>query len=173
MPTKTPLPKYTVLKDTREKANAWTFNRSSECDGTVLEKLDTADYSLLGFQDILALEKKSTPSELYQNIMTKDWTRFKAELIRLDQIQHAYIILEFSVNELIGFPFNDPRIPKAVKPRMRRGTDVLYRLTDWPIKYPNIEVIFAGVASKQVVSSIFKRMVAMYPERVPVVKTLD
>ena len=51
---------FTIIKDTREQ-EGYTFEPSSSryhtCNGMVLEKLDTGDYSLKGLEDKICIER--------------------------------------------------------------------------------------------------------------------
>ena len=72
--------KYTVIKDTREQ-EGWFFTQTTACDGMVREKLDTGDYSLRGYEELLAIERKGKISEFARNIVEN---RFERELERLE-----------------------------------------------------------------------------------------
>ena len=64
-------PAYTVIKDTREQ-DGYTFERFESryhaCAGMVVQKLDTGDYSLVGLEDKLCIERKGRISELAINL---------------------------------------------------------------------------------------------------------
>ena len=59
MPDKSP--PYTVIRDTREQ-EGYTFEkftgRYTSCNGMIIKKLDTGDYSLVGLEDKLCIERK-------------------------------------------------------------------------------------------------------------------
>lgn len=166
--TKTkPKPKYTAICDTREQ-KGWSFPESDQCLGTVSQCLKIADYSLLGFEDIFVAEKKGSVSEVYSNTVSADWKRFKAELEKLNEYKHAYVIFEFNVNDVINFPWSDPSIPRRVKYKLKvNGKDLLYRINKLTVDFPNIQFVFAGSGAKFYLEMLFKRMVSLYPERVP------
>lgn len=148
---------YTVIRDTREKKNhGWTWNaRKGVCAGTVERKLDTGDYSLEGFEDILTIERKGSVSEWAQNVTQK---RFKNELLRLDKIKYPWIMLEFTVTDVLRYPVGSG-LPKN---RMRyiklRGPAIL-RMTVEMMFQHRARIIFCGDNGREITSSIFKRMI--------------
>lgn len=165
MPAKKKIIKYQVLRDSSEKEGfGWNWDESEYCTGTEITSLYTGDYTLRGIEDIFIVERKLSVSEIYQNLITKDYKRFKDELIRLRDFKHAYIVCEFDLPTLFGFPWSDPKIPRRAKYKMKSGNHLFERITKLYVDY-NFQIIFAGKSAKQVVSSIFSRMVTMYPER--------
>src|SRR6185436_14343497 len=109
MSKKQEYPKYAVVRDTREKeGQGWHFPYSPRCAGTVIKKLDEGDYSLLGFEKLVTIERKGSVTEFCANL-TQD--RFivpfdpskpasdQSEIVRLESIQWPYILLEFEVDE--------------------------------------------------------------------------
>ena len=49
------VPKYTVIKDTREK-DGYFFKEYDRCDGMVVETMKTGDYTLKGMENVLCIE---------------------------------------------------------------------------------------------------------------------
>ena len=92
--------KFTVIRDTREK-NGWYFKETEYCQGMLEQKLDTGDYSIVGLEDILCIERKGCVSELANNIVDK---RFDRELERMEGFKYKFLILEFSLTDLMNFP---------------------------------------------------------------------
>ena len=83
----TKAPPYTVIKDTREQeGHGYTFEkfngRYTSCEGMIVQKLDTGDYTLVGLEDKLCIERKGRISELAINL-GKDKTRFMKEIARM------------------------------------------------------------------------------------------
>ena len=99
-------PAYKVIKDTREQDD-YTFEsftgRYTSCTGMVVRKLDTGDYSLEGLEDRLCIERKGRVSELAINL-GKDKARFMREIERMQEFEFPFLILEFSLDDLIKFP---------------------------------------------------------------------
>jgi len=92
--------KYKVIRDTREQ-NGWTFMAGKACEGTISGTLKTGDYSIEGYQDILTLERKGSIAELATNLVED---RFERELERMESFKYAFMILEFSMDDLIKYP---------------------------------------------------------------------
>lgn len=81
-----------IIIDTREQL-PYSFPSSWP---TVRQSLTTGDYSLLGFEDCVALERKSL-DDLLGCIFTD---RFEAELKRGAAIAHGYLIIEANLYRL-------------------------------------------------------------------------
>jgi ERCC4-type nuclease len=131
-----------VLQDTREQ-QPWDFSFYDGVDISV-GKLDTGDYSLQGYEDVLAIERKASSSEIAQNL-GKQSKRFNAEMKRMAEYKYKYIICEFSVANLLEFPKNSGISQKQLKdfpPRMN-APYMIKCLNKYKEDY-GIEVIFAG-----------------------------
>jgi ERCC4-type nuclease len=129
---------FTVIVDTREK-QPWNLN-SSRVLGREIAKLDTGDYTVEGVEDKLCIDRKASVSELAQNITTK---RFANELKRIKEFPHAFLILEFSADDIFNFP-ESADLPPAVKKKIRVNGNFLMRcLSRMQIKY-DFNIIFAG-----------------------------
>ena len=74
---------FTIIVDTREQ-QPWTFDNYV----TANQKLDTGDYSILGMENILAIERKKSVSEFANNITE---SRFKDVVARLSQLKHSFL----------------------------------------------------------------------------------
>lgn len=150
-------PKYEVVRDNREKpGHGWTFPPDEHfCHGTIEGTLKTGDYTLVGFEDILSVERKRNTSEWASNVFDK---RFDRELQRLNLFKYAFIILEFTMDDLMSFPENSG-IPRGMWARLRTTSALLLKKTiEISFKYPNVKIIFAGDKGRFFVSSLFKRV---------------
>lgn len=147
---------YIVIRDTREKENnGWRWNKSSYCDGTIDDILETGDYTLKGYENILTIERKGSLSEWTKNINEE---RFKRELQRLANIKFAFILLEFTMCDIIDYPIRT-NIPKYRWSSLRcRGPYILKKTIEFQMEYP-VNIILCGTVGKEVASSIFKRTV--------------
>jgi len=105
-----------ILVDTREKY-PWDFYKCSSTATLELtsQKLDTGDYTIEGFEDILCIERKRTVSELAGNV-TK--ARFTRELERMSNFQYSYLICEFGYNLIDSFPHNS-EVPKKIRSKIK------------------------------------------------------
>lgn len=123
-----------ILVDTREK-NPYVFDEE-----TLTVKLDTGDYTLKGYEGLLAVDRKASVSELAHNLIEP---RFKAELERLSQIKHSYLLLEFSLEDVVRYPVGSD-IPKRRWRFIRiKPSFILSALSKITIKY-GVHVILAG-----------------------------
>lgn len=97
---------FTIIKDTREQ-EGYTFEPSSSryhtCKGMINRKLDTGDYSIEGLEDKLCIERKASVVEFANNI-GHDTVRFAKEIERMKSFPFRFIILEFSLSDLMDFP---------------------------------------------------------------------
>jgi hypothetical protein len=127
----------------------------------LIKKLEQGDYSLAGFEDIFAIERKMTVSEIAKNLNEKrfaDWTA------RLSSIKHPFIICEFPYSSIVNYPF-DEDISKTIRNRIRlRGGYITARLNDLMIKYPNISIIYAGnrKSAEYMAADLMKRVYSEY-----------
>lgn len=162
MPRKPPCPQkaktYEVIRDTREKkGHGWVFSKSTTCEGTTVRKLDTGDYTLVGYESILCVERKGSVKEFAMNLMEK---RFENELMRMISFPIPVVILEFDLEDIMRWP-EGSGIPKYKWPRMKvKAPFLLQRFWELQIKYPNVQFIFAGLYGKEATSSLFKRVIA-------------
>jgi hypothetical protein len=169
MKTKTVEKKFTVIKDSRER-EGWSFIKSERCLGTQTTALKVADYSISGFEDIFLIERKLTVNEFAANISGKDFARFERELEKLNKIKHAYVVLEFTLADLVGYPWTDSSLPYMIKRRIKMNGKFLLNLyLNISLKYPNIDFIFAGSSGKELALSLFSTISKLYPERLDAV----
>ncbi len=137
--------KFTVLKDTREQ-KGWDFPEMKEV------ALVTGDYTLEGMQNTFVIERKASVAEIAQNITEERWERC---LDRLAELPFAFLVLEFSVSDVLAWPKLMPAYQRA-KVKLN-GRYILKKLLEYAVNR-NIRVIFAGSKGQEVARSIFKRM---------------
>ena len=146
--------KYVVIKDTREQ-EGWVFTTSGSCSGTISEKLDTGDYSIVGYESIFTIERKGSISEFAKNLVQD---RFEREMERMQDIKHSYILLEFTMDALINYPKTLKLNYNQKKKIKIRGPLLLKILIEISVKYKPA-ILFCGSHGKQVADSIFKRII--------------
>jgi ERCC4-type nuclease len=154
-------PPFTVIKDTREQ-DGYFFSEFNTCAGMIEQKLDTGDYSIVGLEDKVCIERKGCVEELAINLGQKKYP-FMNEIERMESFPHKFLILEFSLEELIKFP-DETRIPLKNKSSVKiTGRYMLKCLVEFEL-YNNIHVLFCGDKHNAflAVSSIFKRINEMY-----------
>ena len=148
--------KYTVLRDTREKeGQGWNFAPSKYCDGTIDRALPTGDYTILGCEATFVIERKGSIAEFAGNLYEN---RFIRELERLRSFTHAYIVLEFTLDDVMNFPASSS-IPRN-RWKYLKVTPSLFmkRITEFQVEYSSIHFIFAGSSGKSFASSLCKRI---------------
>lgn len=154
-------PDYTIIKDTREK-EGYYFNPYENCRGVIDQKLDTGDYTIMGLEDKLCIERKGCIEELAVNLGQQKHA-FLNEIERMKAFPHKFIVLEFSVQDLVNFPDNT-RIPDKNKSTIKiTGKYMLKCLMEFQL-YNDIHVLFCGDKRNafMVVSSIIKRVNEKY-----------
>lgn len=158
-------PPFTVIKDTREQ-DGYTFvkytTRYHSCDGMVTKKLDTGDYSLVGLEDKICIERKASTAELATNL-GQDKYRFMAEIERMKPFPHKYIVLEFSMEDLMIFP-EESGIPEEKWGSIKITNKYMMKMLMEFGLYDNIHVLFCGSRknAKLTTTSILKRINEMY-----------
>lgn len=144
---------YTTIRDSREQ-QGWTFSNSVYCAGTLIKGLKSGDYSILGLEDIFTIERKKNTAEFAQNIIQ---TRFENEMKRMEKIEHSYLILEFTLNDLMKWPLNSGLPPYIQLKTKISKKFLLSRFMDFQTQY-NTKIILAGIYGKDIAQSLFKRM---------------
>jgi len=148
--------KYLVIRDTREKIrNGWIWKPSKYCLGTHEGTLQTGDYTIQGYHKLLTIERKGSISEWAQNITQ---ARVERELERMEEIRFPFVLLEFTMTDIMNYPIGSD-VPKKLWPRLKvRGSYILKRTIEFEMQY-RTKIIFCGGSGKEIASSIFKRTV--------------
>lgn len=132
-----------VIQDTREKY-PWTFKFYDDIE-LERRKLDTGDYSIEGFEDQICLERKRTTGEISLNLGQKS-KQFEEELKRMASFRFAFIICEFTIDNVYEFPVNSG-IPERNWKYLRMSPKfIASRLNQWSETY-GVEVIYCGNTS--------------------------
>ncbi len=159
------LPSYTVIRDTREQlGHGWNFpshlpdRRPPRCDGTVVETLQTGDYSLVGYTDLLAIERKNDFSELWGNYSSKKRPAFEAEMERMSKFKYPYIIIESSLNPDI-MELSPPQFTKGVP-----GKSLVRWLMYVSVKY-GVRIMPAGACGRRIAQMICEEVVRIEKDR--------
>ena len=159
------LPPYTVLRDTREQeGHGWIFDahvpdrRPPRCEGTIVDTVQTGDYTLVGYTDILAIERKFAFSELWGNYGSKKRPVFEEEMERMSHIKHAYIIIESSLTPDI-LELSPPQFTKGVP-----GKSLVRWLMYLSAKY-GVKIIPAGQCGRKIAQMIFEEVVRVEKDR--------
>lgn len=120
-----------IIVDTREKT-PWKFRNS------IAQKLDTGDYSVLGYEDDICIERKKSVSEIAQNIVDP---RFWREIERMGSIKYRVIICEFSEADVASYP---SQLPWFLRKKARiKGKFILSKIREIVEDF-NIEVVYCN-----------------------------
>lgn len=115
-----------IIIDSREQVDFWEFSHAGY--ETIVKGLKSADYSIEGFEDQISIERKKTPAELAQNL-GKYITRFRNELERLRTYKVKYVLLEFSLNDLLIYPIGSD-VPRKLWKFIKMNGKYMVKLVD-------------------------------------------
>ncbi len=127
-------PSFVVVIDTREQ-RPFTFRRVPNDRGEKINAdimhagLKTGDYSILGFEDKVAVERK-TMVDIYQTV-SRGRSRFQSELTRLREIESPAIVLECDLKSLLKPPPHTKVSPFSVLGSLVAWS-VRNRIPVWP-----------------------------------------
>ena len=152
-----PLVKPTILVDDREK-KGWIFLNNYY--DVKVKRLPVADYTFKGYEDRLAIEKKSGWSEILTNLAAPSRKRFERYLTKLSKYEHKVIV--------ICEPYTAVKIRTAVYIMKKKGAKC--QLTEktvhyWMAKitgYYGIPVICCG---KPLVETTVLHLLDQYKEK--------
>lgn len=130
--------KFKIIVDSREQI-PWTFFEDDFCSGSIVQKLDAGDYSIVGFENDFSIERKRNVAEIAGNIVEDRWGRF---LDKFNQIPHNFIICEFGVDDILKYPLGSS-IPKRRQKYIKiRPPFILSKIAEMQLL--GINIIFAG-----------------------------
>lgn len=150
-------PDYTIVRDTREQLG-YHFNPYGQCAGMVRETLKTGDYTLKDFEDILCIERKASTGEISNNMGLKKDT-FQNEIKRMDEFRFAFLICEFTLEDVLKFPINST-IPSYKWQKLKvTGRYMMKCFMEYQLHH-NVKVLFCGDKDNAflTVSSLCKRV---------------
>lgn len=130
-----------ILKDTREKTG-WHFSFYEEISIENI-KLDAGDYTTEMLQDIIAVERKASVSEIALNLGKKEnRERIYREFERMKDLEKAFIVCEFSESQVYSYP-EGHGFTSGQKARIKMtGAFIRKLLREIESTFPNIEVVF-------------------------------
>lgn len=121
---------FNVIIDTREQ-QPWILE-SSKINKCISRKLDTGDYTIEGLEDKLCIERKKSVSELAGNLTS---ARFEKELERMSEYEYNFLLLEFSISDIMDYPIGS-KIPKKQWRKIRvRGPFIMSKLARLSLDY--------------------------------------
>jgi hypothetical protein len=145
---------YFVIKDSKEQLG-WDFDKTENCLGMRVEHLPTGDYTIEGYETKVIIERKGSTGEFAKNI---NEGRFEAELSRMESFAFPFMVLEFTMRDLMLFPIGSG-IPQFLWKKLRvTPFYMLRKLVEYELRYKT-KIIFAGGYGKEFAASIFKRVI--------------
>ncbi len=102
-------PKIPVIIDTREQS-AWEFD--ADRFAPISQKLVTGDYSVLGLEDYLTIERKSLGDAVSSVI--QDWLRFRKVLYRMAGMEIAIVLIEANADDIWQKRYESDALPASV-----------------------------------------------------------
>lgn len=113
-----------VLVDSREKT-PYKFPCRTETT-----KLEAGDYTVAGYEDLIAIERKSH-SDIYR-CLSSDLSRFKKQIRKLSKRAIAFILIDTSLSAfLLGHFYSS-----------LRGEEAYHRLLSLMVDFPNVHFMF-------------------------------
>lgn len=133
---------YVIVVDSREQKPLWT-------SGVVRKGLKTGDYSILGFEDKIIIERKS-PIDLFGSL-GKGHDRFKRELKRAQSLEYFAIVVETNITNIVEKNFEG-----ADRSKMS-GETIMKIITTNHMKYgPMIYFVNGRKEAKQLIEFLFE-----------------
>ncbi len=138
-----------MIADSRERQPLW---EAKEYEDFIVkrQKLDAADYSIEGLENLIRIERKKCGMELYANF-TKHRERFYKEVERLREIPHKFIVIESTLEEI-----SNPLSYRAVGNYNRAPAIVLSSLVSLSL-LDGIQIIYAGKSARGIIKRIFNK----------------
>ena len=132
-----------IIIDNREQKPFFqTFFKTDGQVRTSFGTMDAGDYTIEGLEDFIAIERKASSGELYNNLAKKTMKdRFHREMGKLDTIQRAYIVCEFPESDLHIFPKNSG-IPKSKQRYIKMSAKYFRKLIHEIKEGYNVEFVF-------------------------------
>ena len=150
--------KPTLIIDTREQ-KPLNITSGKIFEEIVRGKLDTGDYSIDGFEQYLCIERKGCVAEFAQNVFQK-W--FYNELLRMTTYKYPFLLLEFTLEDMLRFPYQSGLSKSVVRRIKYNGKLLLKKMIEIQMSYPTIHIIFCGENINDVLYSICKRVVEIH-----------
>lgn len=149
----------TVIQDTREQT-PWIFDYEKGI-AQKISTLKTGDYTLEGFEQKLCIERKGSIEE-FANNLGREFSRFKKELIRMDEFEHPFIVCEFPLRDLIEYPFHHQN-RKLQETAKISGRYLLKQINEIQLDH-KVKIIFCGnkFYAIKLVTSLMKRIHEKY-----------
>lgn len=127
-----------IIIDSREQT-PWHLSKYNGVEREYFKCIKCGDYQIEGSNQII-IERKNSPSELSKNLY-RHYKRFCRELKKMEEYKEKYILMEFSLEDLLSYPKNT-----NIKTKIT-GKFLLKRMEELEQKY-NIKFIFGQTRIK-------------------------
>lgn len=146
--------KFEIIIDTREQ-QPWTFDEVAVAN----HKLETGDYSIKGYENLLCIERKKSVNEIAQNITE---SRFKDVIERMSQHKYSFLILEFSLEDIYRYPIGS-NVPKKLWDKIKINSSFIIKNLLEIQLMNGIHVLYCGDATNanKMALSIMKKVFAL------------
>ncbi|MBR9800277.1 hypothetical protein GYB59_00625 [bacterium] len=127
---------FQLIVDTREQAPYHFCGIPDDKTGQVIvadlvnQALPSGDYSIVGLEDRVAIERKSHADFL--GSIGKGRERFQREMERLSQYDYAAVVIEADWNHLINLPPTSSQISPKTAVRTVLSWSIRYGVHFWP-----------------------------------------
>jgi|15BtaG_2_1085339.scaffolds.fasta_scaffold00003_209 hypothetical protein len=113
-----------IIRDTKEQTG-WNFSFHDECEHLVVQGLRTGDYTVVGYEKDICIERKKSLGEVAANLGKLKY-RFEREFERMTSFRFRYLICEFPVVCFDTFP-EGSEIPRNRWDKLRVNGKFLYK----------------------------------------------
>ena len=149
-------PDFDILVDDREKM---PWNLAKNCkyiQHSTVARLLVGDYTIVGLEDRLCIERKRTATEFANNVFDKN---FRLELERMQKFLYRFIIFEFDLQNIIDFPAGSS-IPAEKLAQVRVTGQYMMRFISEIETVYHIPVLICGSESNArfMVANIMRRV---------------
>lgn len=150
---------FNIIIDTREQ-KPWDFANADVV--TTRKKVEIGDYTIEGLENRLCIERKRNVSEFIFNF-TED--RFHRLIKKIQAFEWKYILLEFSIDDVMLYPINSG-IPDRQLHKVKLKGDFLLKCISKLQVYYDIHVLFCGDAdnAKIMALNIMKQVIEKVKE---------
>ncbi len=130
--------KFTIVRDTREKPeHGWSFDPDAYCEGTVINKVHTGDYTIEGLEEYICIERKQSIDEFAHNCIEKRWQKC---MQRMSECKFKFILFEFSWDDVNRYPVS-AKVPAHVRKKLRIPAKYIRKVINTARNDYNIHVI--------------------------------
>lgn len=149
-----------IVVDTREKG-PWVFQSYKDVH-VQQATLKTGDYSVLGLEKAVCVERKASVSEWSANLTGAGGDRFRRELDRMTTYEESHVVLCFSLDDLLGYPQTSGLSPYIIRKIKAKGPYLLKLTLVLMADFPSTRFHFAGneKAGQALTAAILKRFVS-------------